>query len=48
MPVSQEGQKLPNTATSSYNLFVLGLLILVAGGIMIFVRKRNEIGRLKD
>jgi LPXTG-motif cell wall-anchored protein len=35
------GSSLPNTATNSYNLFVLGLGI-VAGGIIFFVIKRRK------
>src|SRR5690625_5021506 len=36
-----EGNKLPSTATDSYNWILVGFIILILGSILLFVRKRK-------
>lgn len=38
---SEEGNNLPNTATSNYSFLLYGGLILVSGGILYFIAKRK-------
>ncbi|MBP3039570.1 lamin tail domain-containing protein [Bacillaceae bacterium Marseille-Q3522] len=37
------GNSMPNTATNSYNLFVIGAILIAAGLIVLFVKRRKNI-----
>ncbi|SDM81773.1 MucBP domain-containing protein, partial [Sediminibacillus halophilus] len=41
-PSVSDGQKLPDTATDSYNVIVLGLILLISGMILGFVYYRRQ------
>ncbi|EKN71505.1 hypothetical protein BABA_01350, partial [Neobacillus bataviensis LMG 21833] len=41
--VSTAGNTLPDTATNSFDLLALGLLLISLGGIVLFVRRKNSL-----
>ncbi|EKN70203.1 prepro-alkaline protease, partial [Neobacillus bataviensis LMG 21833] len=41
-PISQNGNGLPNTATNSFNLLAAGLLLLLLGSILFFIKWRKQ------
>jgi 2',3'-cyclic-nucleotide 2'-phosphodiesterase / 3'-nucleotidase / 5'-nucleotidase len=40
---TQADHELPNTATNNFNIFLAGLMLVLAGGILYFVKRRNAI-----
>ena len=38
---AQSDNKLPNTATNNFNLLLSGLMFVLAGGVLFFVKRRN-------
>lgn len=40
-PVAKSGEKLPSTATSNYNWIVIGAIVFITGGILVFIQRRR-------
>nr|WP_233143926.1 alpha-amylase family glycosyl hydrolase [Lottiidibacillus patelloidae] len=43
IPAPKTGEKLPNTATMTYNLVLFGLLLFVTGGVIITLQRRRKV-----
>jgi 2',3'-cyclic-nucleotide 2'-phosphodiesterase / 3'-nucleotidase / 5'-nucleotidase len=42
-PGTQANHELPNTATNNFNILLAGLMLVLAGGGLYFVKRRNAI-----